>query len=92
MRLYNYLVDYRERNLNVNHLATDMDIFRQDILNSNTIPVQVGNDRGRPQVNITGEEQLNRIEGTRLREYLLHKIQDNNMHRPRDSEWYSNSI
>ena len=67
MRLHNYLMDYRERNLNVNHLAADMEIFRQDILNSTTIPVQVGNDRGRPQGNITGEERLNIIEGTRLR-------------------------
>ena len=27
MIIHNYLVNYRERNLNVNHLAADMDIF-----------------------------------------------------------------
>ena len=75
MRLHNYLVDYRERHVEVDHLAADMIVFQQDLLKSNTIPVQTGNDLGRPQGNITSEDRLNRVEGTRLREQLSQKFQ-----------------
>ena len=91
MRLHNYLVDYREKHLEVNELATDMVVFHEDLLNSNTIPVQTGNDLGRPQGNITSEDRLNRDDGNRLRAHLSQKIQDHDMHRPRMNEWYCDS-
>ena len=91
MRLHNYLVDYREKHLEVNELAADMVVFHEDLLNSNTIPVQTGNDLGRPQGNITSEDRLNRVDGTRLRAHLSQKIQDHDMHRPRMNEWYCDS-
>ena len=65
MRLYNYLVDYREINKAVNELNDDMAAFHDDLLNRNTIPVQTGNDLGRPRGNITSEDRLNRVDGTR---------------------------
>ena len=67
MRLHNYLVDYREKHLEVNELATDMVVFHEDLLNSNTIPVQTGNDLGRPQGNMTSEDRFNRLDGNCLR-------------------------
>ena len=91
MRLHNYLVDYRENNLGEKELEDDMVLFQQDLLNSNTIPVQTGNDLGRPRGNITSEDRLNRVDGTRLRANLSQKIQDFDMHRPRKNEWYSDS-
>ena len=91
MRLHNYLVDYRENNLGEKELQDDMVLFQQDLLNSNTIPVQTGNDLGRPRGNITSEDRLNRVDGTRLRANLSQKNQDFDMHRPRKNEWYSDS-
>ena len=88
MRLHNYLVDYREKHLVTNELVDDMALFREDLMNSNEIPVQTGNDLGRPLGNITNAERLNRVDGTRLRANLSQKIQDHDMHRPRMNEWY----
>ena len=83
MRLHNFLVDYREKNKLVNELEEDMDLFYQDALNNNTIPLQTGNDLGRPQGNITSVDRMNRVDGTRLRAQLSQKFQDHDMHRPR---------
>ena len=70
MRLHNFLVDYREKNKLVNELEEDMDLFYQDALNNNNIPLQTGNDLGRPQGNITSVDRMNRVDGTRLRAQL----------------------
>ena len=59
-------------------------------MNPNTIPVQTGNDLGRPKGNITSNVRSNRIEATRLREDLKQKLQDHDMHRPRRNEWCTN--
>ena len=62
-------MDYREK-IEGNYLVIDKDIFQQGVSNTDTIPLPTGNDLGHPQGNITSEERLNRIKGTKLREYL----------------------
>ena len=91
MRLHNYLVVYREKHLEMNELEDDMIVFHDNLLNSNTIPVQTGNDLGCPQGNITSEDRLNRVDGNRLRAHLSQKIQDHDMHFSRMNEWYCDS-
>ena len=61
------------KNLAVNELEDDMVVFDEDLFNSNTIPVQTGNGLGRPQGNITSEDRLTRVGGTRLRAHLSQK-------------------
>ena len=97
MRLHNFVVDFREsqvstsNNENNGSIYSDFELFNEDILNSNAMPIQTGSDLGRCQGNISQEERLRRIEGIHTRENLKQSLQDHDMHRPRKNEWYSNS-
>ena len=64
-------------------------MFREDILNQNVMPVQAGNDLGRPRGNITYDARFNRVQSEKNRDDMKQVLQDCNMHRPTRNEWYS---
>ena len=87
MRLHTYLVDDRERNNGIHHLASERELFQQDVSNSGSIPVQTGNDLGRPQGNITNDEGMNRLKGMLIRDGLRQSLADHDM-RPKMKHWH----
>ena len=91
MRLHNYLVNYRLNNKTTsdNDGIIETNIFQQDILNSNAMPVIIGNGMGRPKENISNDECLNRMKGCIICDTLKIALQDHDMHRPKRNEWYS---
>ena len=91
MRIHNYLVDFREREISDATLSTDNVIFNEDASNIGATPVQTGNDIGRPRGNISVEDRENRRCGLTLRDELRHSLEDHGMHRPSRDEWHSNA-
>ena len=89
MRLHNFLVDYRERHNCTNESFEDRHIFTQDVLNTNSMPLQTGNDLGRPRGRISFDEHSKRIEGMQIRDRLKQSLRDHQLYRPRKNEWYS---
>ena len=85
MRLHNYLVNYRLNNntTSENDGIIETNVFQQDILNSNAMPVIIGNDMGRPKGNISNDERLNQMKGCIIRDTLKIALQDHDMHRPK---------
>ena len=90
MRLHNFLVDYRERNNCLEDLTYDNMIFNEDILNTNSLPVQTGNELGCHRGNISNEERSNRVEGMLIRDNLKLLLKECQMYRPRKNEWKTN--
>ena len=82
MRLHNFLVDYRERMINVNqelHESHERLLFNEDITNSLAVPIQTCNDLGRPQGNISGDERMDRLKGMAIRDKLSQDLADLDM-------------
>ena len=92
MRLHNYLVDYRESFTAEEDHVGDMELFRQDAIDSQTLPLQTGNDLGRLRGNISNDERMNRYKGEFVRSRLMNEIRDCDMHRPRKKEWYCDTL
>ena len=81
MRLHNFLVDYRESRIEPNLEAQERILFQEDIINSLAVPIQIGNDLGRPQGNITNDERMDRLKGMAIRDCLSQNLADVDMHR-----------
>ena len=92
MRLHNYLVDYRVNLVNQIEVISDQELFQQDAIDTQMLPLQTGNDLGRLRGNISNDERMNRIKGEILRNKLLNDIQNCDMHRPRKKEWYCDTL
>ena len=69
MWLHNFLVDCRERNNKSDDIDIDKVVFQEEIINSNSMPVQTGNDLGRVRGRFSNEERCNRVESMLIRDY-----------------------
>ena len=95
MRIHNFLVDYR--NDNIEELRTELTHSCTQFYSSSSgvdeIPGVVVNDNRRLCGRVAFEERLRRVQGLDIRDNLRQAIVDHNMHRPAlDNEWYYNNI
>ena len=73
-------------------MISDKELFEQDAIDSQMLPLQTENDLGRLRGNISNNERMNCIRGEILRNNLMSNIKDCDMHRPRKKEWYSDTL
>ena len=88
MRIHNFLVDYRDDNMNDmrKDLADDLVSHMETVAESGTLPGVVVNDNHRPRGRISNDEKVRRLKGIDLRDELCMKIANHNMVRPR-KDW-----
>lgn len=97
MRLHNFLIDYRQDNVNEirNDLNADMTNFMSTNDDIGNMPGVVVNDNRRPRGRISYDERQRRIQGLEIRDRLRQAFIDHNMHRPlhdsNDWEYDSNN-
>ena len=95
MRIHNFLVDYRNDNIEEvrTELTNSCTQFYSSSSSPDDIPGVVVNDNRRPSGRIAFEERKRRVQGLEIRDTLRQAIVDHNMHRPAlDNEWYYNNI
>ena len=63
-------MDFRESENDDSSLIMDKAIFRQDVLDSEAIPLQTGNGLGRPRRDIRLDERESRLDGLKSRDML----------------------
>ena len=84
MRLHNFLIDYRQEN--VNELRDDLNADMTNFVSTNddvgNMPGVVVNDNRRPPGRISSDERQRRIRGLEMRDTLRQAFIDHNMHRP----------
>ena len=71
--------------------VSDNQIFQQELTDSGSEAIQVGNDHGRPRGNISNASRSCRDNVWLLRNDLCRKLAAHDMHRPLKAEWTENS-
>ena len=90
MRLHNILVDWQESEVGIDSMS-DNQIFQQELTDSGSEAIQVGNDNGRPRGNISNASRSCRDNGWLLRNNLYRNLAAYDMHRPLSAEWTEDS-
>ena len=97
MRIHNFLIDYRQDNVNEirDDLNADMANFMSRNDDDENLPGVVVNDNRRPPGRFSNDERARRFHGMEIRDRLRQAFLDHNMHRPisgsNDWEYDSNN-
>ena len=88
MHLHNFLVDYRESQVENKKLYTriEREVFNNNLLDNGIIPLVVGEESrtmGRP----LNSEREWKLKGILRRDLLKGSLMDHDLHRPRKDDW-----
>ena len=92
MRIHNFLVDYRNNELE--DIKTDLSENFAAFVSDNTyddaiVPGVILNDNCRPSGRISDDERTRRNKGIEIRDKLKLSLADHNMHRPKANKSWS---